>query len=527
MKFLLGDPPSWKGKLIVLGGLLACALAVYHPGLLYAYPSPEDFYFFGIAPTSAGDLIHKYLNFKSPWYRPSSFFLTYSILSQFLDWHAVVLWKLVNLLFLVAASFCLYLLILRFSRNDALAALMGSVFFLTHPAVIMPLYEVTAFDFLHLIAAALVVLAYLSSLQARGWRAILLLGLAVALYAFALTLKEVCYPIPFFLAAVSLMRGGPGRPEEEAPVGWFFHGARLFPFFAIFGIYTWLHVLQVPPRPPDSAYRTAFNLSMILENLENYSLWTMRIFFEHPIKDVYIRRSTNGLSMILMGLILLKIISDVRSRQRSRWPAYLLGGAWFLIFLAIPVYSGNYLHHILLPLFGFCLVISTAGSSLIRSLTAPSLRAAVTGVLLFLLAFIVWMYYNAFLNHGVHNFGFKMAKYLMENPLVPKERVEPGTVFYIDDAMGIGKWWFGGEHMFPYLYKDRSIRQVVVTHSGELPEKEVMEFLREPRAYFIRFDKDARFWDASDEIRREFRHLLDNQNELPPVPAARSPPGTP
>jgi hypothetical protein len=74
--------------------------------------------------------------------------------------------------------------------------------------------------------------------------------------------------------------------------------------------------------------------------------------------------------------------------------------------------------------------------------------------------------------------------------------------------------------MFPYAYRERSLRQAVVTHSGDLPEKTVKEFLREPKAYFLKFDREGRFQDESEEVRRRYRHLAGPEGE----PSPRGPP---
>src|SRR5262245_39529179 len=368
-------PPGIRTHLLALGGLLLLAFLVYHPGLSRAAPTPEDYYFYGQVPSSPGELAGRYLELRSEWYRPSSFYLTYFVLQHFLDWHAVALWKLVNLLTLVSAAFALYLLILRLGGRDLPAAVLGSVFFLTHPAVILPLYEVTAFDFLHLSAATLVVVSYAAALEAQGWRRRILLTLALLLYVFALTLKEVCYPLPLFLAALEFTRGGRAAAGESALRRRLAGAGRLLPFFAMFAAYTWLHVLNLPPRPRESAYRTGLNLAMVQENLQSFSLWMMRIFREHSIRAGWIRRITNGFSVILMALALGKVVADLWLRRRERWPSYREGLIWLLVFLVIPLYSGYYLHHILLPLFGLCLIASRAWSSLIRSLPGPRSQA--------------------------------------------------------------------------------------------------------------------------------------------------------
>ena len=114
------------------------------------------------------------------------------------------------------------------------------------PVIYVPLYELAAFDFLHIVFSLLSVIAFTIGYRLRRWRGVGWTALTLVSYVAALTSKEISVVVPVYLAVISaiLYFYEPGPEEKKARL--LREVKRLTPFFLMTLIYWWVHVRLIP-----------------------------------------------------------------------------------------------------------------------------------------------------------------------------------------------------------------------------------------------------------------------------------------
>jgi len=481
---------SGAGWQVVLG-LSTFILVVYAYALWHRGFGPELAMFYLInSGLSFGEMLSKYTEFHNQWYRPTAFHLIYWLGSHLFAWNNIVAWKLAQIVFLVAACWVQYLFTLEFLGNRKLAAWLSAIFVATFPGQVTIVLQTSAFDLPHIAFAMLTAILFARALRAPAKRKWMLIAASCLSFAAALTCKESTLVLPLFLTILMLMRG--------SKRDW----AALAPHFAILGAYVYLHLMQMPSRGADDAYRTGFNLDFILRNLWSFPLWTARVFAltAHP-SQVY------GLNTVLnntAGLAILGITARYWARERSARTTMLLMLAWIVIMLLIPIYSGAYLWHVNLAVCGYAVLAGAALASFAAEaadyLKMPSSRIVAAGTVLFLLAG-VYAVFNT-LNVGIHAGQYRLIAGLRADSSKLPAAVSKDTLVYIEDRNRMGTWSYGGgDNLVKFHYMMPKLEEKTVPAMNEIPWELRYEWLRRPNAIFLRQDDQLHWYDGSKDFR--------------------------
>ena len=332
----------WIGPLLILlvGIISVVEFSSFLTSPSFSSEFPQ-FFTFAHGKTFSG-LVALYRLFHLPWYRPTQFFLPYWIGDHFLSWHDPSAWRFCELLTMLMVCALIYGLVSQLLPGRRLAAFFAALYFTCVPTVYVPLYELFAFDFLHIVFTLLCVVAFIAGYRKAGFRGAALTGLAWLAYVIALTSKELTIVAPLYLLLVSLIL----LAMEPRPGSWrdrlMREALRLTPFWIMPAVYWAVHIRRIPKAAFNNAgdYRTGLNWSMIGRNAEKYPSWMARIY-QHTLDNLAQAGGYATWRNELIGIALLVVVIVASIRLWRADPVYrkyiLLAVAWILVFLLIPV----------------------------------------------------------------------------------------------------------------------------------------------------------------------------------------------
>ncbi|HWB97232.1 MAG TPA: hypothetical protein VG672_11030 [Bryobacteraceae bacterium] len=493
--------PPWP----IFAGFVALALFMLMEVFSYASFGPELAYFYEInAKLTFRDVLHTYLEFDQSWYRPSAFYTPYFFVSKLFGWHHLVIWKAATFFTLLATCWALYAFTLLLFPRQHLGAFLACVYLAGHPAVYLPLFEISAFDFLYLFFVLAAVIGFLLAWRERGTRALLYNSAAVLSYVLALTSKESSILTPFYLAAASAVLLYAGRAEGPAAPRIRKAARLLAPHFAVFALYVALHVAQMPTRPVDADYRTQPNLTRMLVNSTKYPLWMAHLFQGNESVLTYVYEQAtienNLFGYTVLALALFQWTVDTRKRIHRAEGILLV--LWIPIFLAVPIYAGAYLWHINLALCGYAVFAGVALARLAARLSQWQCRIAVASLLFVCLVLTRKDVHHA-LYFGIHSPAFRINNAsLFVHPPVPREKMGTAPYILIENPQNLHGWYFGSGNLFALVYDLPDARQTEAPPLNQVPPERCLDWLRRKQAFFFRYDENYRWHDATAEFTR-------------------------
>lgn len=481
-----------------------------------------------------GQLIQGYLHFDGPWYRPTQFLLPYWIGQPFISWHNPQGWRAYELSTVLAVCGLIYWLVLTLLPGRRTAAFFAALYFTCVPVILAPLFELAAFDFMHIIFSLLSAIAFTIGYRLRTWRGAGWTALALLSYAAALTSKEISIVIPVYLAVISAVlyfyEPGPGtrltRLLRET--------ARLTPFFLLTAAYWWGHVRRIPIEHfgASADYRMSVNWPLIQQNLSKYPLWFARIYSYSKDLGYNAAGYQNGRNDAagILTLLLVLCASVLLWRAGEIYRKYiLLSVAWMAVFLIVPVYSGGYFWHGNLALCGYCLLFGVAIDWLASRLQSQTVRFAVLAVVIAGMVGLTRLDAAACMVSGIHWETYRLNATIVKQPPVPFARMQEmpavRALVYVEDRKNFGWWFYGAGSLFNLVYLRPNLFQDLMPEMSKVPRAKCKEWLMDPNAFFFRYDDNYRWYDASNEFRAFARQKLTEAVITPEITSV-SPPQT-
>jgi hypothetical protein len=127
---------------------LFAALSMYWEAFTFRSFGPEFAYFFELNHgITFGGVVGKYFQLGNGWYRPTEFYAPYWLLSKVISWHSITYWKIAAFATLLILCAALYRLVRFIFPGERLGAFLALIYFVTHPAHYLVLFEISAFDF--------------------------------------------------------------------------------------------------------------------------------------------------------------------------------------------------------------------------------------------------------------------------------------------------------------------------------------------------------------------------------------------
>lgn len=515
-------------KNLRLDGLLLLVIVILTVLEFSSFLTSESFgaefaQFFGFTfNRSFGQIMHEYLGLTGHWYRPTQFFLPYWIGQHFISWHNPHGWRAYELFTVLLVCGLIYWFVLILLPGRRIAAFTAALYFTCVPVIYAPLYELSAFDFLHIIFSLLSVIAFTIGYRVRTWRGVGWTALALASYVIALTCKEIAVVVPIYLTVVSAVlycyEPGPGKQKARL----LREVKRLTPFFLMTFIYWWVHVKQIPVEAFSSTtdYRLGVNWPLILQNANKYPFWFARIY-SYTLDTTDHALSYRNWRNDLTGGIALLVVCYASMRLWRAGQVYrkyiLLAVAWIVIFLIVTVYSGGYFWHGNLALCGYCLLFGLALDWAVTQIKAKTVRFAVLALVIAGMVELTRMDAAACLISGIHSESYRINSTVLKQPPIPFERMQEKPLdpplVYVEDGKGIGAWYFG--ELFKVVYLRPELIQEIMPAMNKVSRGKCEEWLKAPNAFFFRYDDDYHWHDATEEFRVFAKKKLSEQM-LPP-----------
>ncbi len=519
-------PPPVKKRNLLLDGVLLLSIAIlsvieFRPFLTSGSFSSEFTQFFMFTHgASLTHLLGVYLSFVGFWYRPTQFLIPYWLGEKFISWHNPDAWRAYELFTMLIVCALIYWLVLVLLPGRRIAAFSAAFYFTCVPVVFIPLYELFAFDFLHVIFCLLSAIAFIIGYRLRTWRGVGWTVLAWLAYVGALTSKEVTVVAPLYLTIVSAIfyfyEPGPGEKKQRILREVY----RVVPFWMMTAAYWWLHVRNIPPAAFSGStdYRLGADWILIVRNLNKYPLWFARIY-SYTLDLTRQADAYQNLRNDVIGIVLLLLVCYACFRLWRTGPEYqkyvLLAVAWVAVFLMVPVYSGGYLWHGNAALCGYCLLFGVMIDWLIHRVDARWARVAFGAVLIAGAVGVTRADAAECLISGIHSETYRINSTVLTQPPVPLNRVPAAALVYVEDRRGIGTWYFGAGSLFNVVYLDRKLRQVTVPVMSKVSRRDCLEWLKNPNAFFFQYDDNYRWHDATDQF-RAYAMAKSSEQVFPP-----------
>ncbi len=372
--------------------------------------------------------------------------------------------------------------------------------------IYVPLYELAAFDFLHIVFSLLSVIAFTIGYRLRRWRGVGWTALTLVSYVAALTSKEISVVAPVYLAVISavLYFYEPGPGEKKARL--LREVKRLTPFFLMTLIYWWVHVKHIPVEAfrHTTDYRMGVNWPLILRNVIKYPLWLARIYNYTP------DTTNHALLVVCYASIRLWRAGQVYRKY------ILLAVAWIAIFMMVPVYSGGYFWHGNLALCGYCMLFGVALDWGVTQIKVRTVRFAILALVIAGMVALTRMD-AACLISGIHSESYRINSTVLKRPPVPFERMQEKPLVrplvYVEDGKGVGGWYFG--EIFKVVYLRPELVQEIMPAMNKVSRAKCEEWIKDPNAFFFRYDDNYRWHDATEEFRAFAAKKLSEQ-VIPP-----------
>jgi len=475
---------------------------------------------------SLAQIMKEYLAFTGPWYRPSQFILPYWIGQSFLSWHNPQGWRAYELFTVGVVSGLIYWFVLTLLPGRRIAAFFAALYFTCVPVINAPLYELAAFDFLHIIFGLLSAIAFTIGYRLKTWSGAGWTALALLSYAAALTSKEIAIVIPIYLAVIStvLYFYEPGPDTKTARL--LREAKRLMPFFLLTGAYWWVHVRRIPMSQfgASADYRMSVNWPLIWQNLNKYPLWFARIYSYTMDLGHNAAGYENGRNDAagILALILVLSASIMLWRAGEIYRKYLLlAVAWVAVFLIVPVYSGGYFWHGNLALCGYCMLFGVSIDWLASRLQSQTVRFAVLAVVIAGMVGLTRLDAAASIVSGIHSETYRINSTVLAQPPVSFERMQEmpqvRALVYVEDRKNFGWWYYGAGSLFNLVYLRVRLFQDLVPEMSKVPRAKCEEWIKEPNAFFFRYDDNYHWYDASNEFRAFARKKLTEAVTTPTI----------
>jgi hypothetical protein len=451
--------------------------------------------------------LSEYRNFAPTWYRPTSFHLPYWLGQQVLSWYNTAGWQAMEAASLAVTCCAVYWFVLLLAPGRRLAATLAALYFGLHPAFYPAIVSVSSFDLPHVLFTIVCVGCFIRALAEGGRARVAALAASWLCFVAALTSKEVAVAIPAYLAVAAAILTPSGGGASRWLGGWGKRVCLVAPFLAVLPYYWSVHLAgSVRSLGNTGIYRGGFSAEAVLTNLHDLVQWTARIYY-HTSREpghgsCYDTFAVNGAGAVLTVLVAVCWWRHAARDERSRQRLYLML-AWMAVFLALPVYGGGFLWHASLPATGLAVLFGLAVAAWVESLAPGWPRRAVLVALVLALAVLSRANLQEEIAEGVHSRGFRLNASVREHPPVPRERLGPAPLVYVEDRMGYGEWSYGClRWLFDYVYQRHDVEQVVVPRIEAVPAALREQWLRHPNAYFFRYDDGYRWYDDSERFRR-------------------------
>ena len=370
-----------------------------------------------------------YLQLHGTWYRPTQFFLPYWIGEHFISWHNPDGWRAFELFTMLLVCALIYWLVLILLPGRRIAAFAAALYFTCVPVIHVPLFELAAFDFLHIVFSLLSVIAFTIGYRLREWRGVGWTALALVSYVIALSSKEISVVVPVYLTVVSAIlyfyEPGPGERKDRI----LREVKRLTPFFLMILVYWWIHVRHIPANRFAGSidYRMSVYWPLILQNALKYPLWLARIY-DYTLDTMNHARGYQNWRNDLTGAIALVAVCYACIRLWRAGQVYrkyiLLAVAWIAVFLLVPVYSGGYFWHGNLALCGYSMLFGLALDWGVTRIKAREARFAVLALVIAGMVQLTRMDAAACLTDGMHAESYRINSTVLKRPPVPFERMQ-------------------------------------------------------------------------------------------------------
>ncbi len=499
---------SRRGLAPDIAGLLAVALAIAAVyGRSFDYPTfnPEHALLFAANDgLSWRGLLDKYLDVAPGFYKPTTFYGYYQLMSGIFGWHDIAAFRAASILLLFAFGAAVYRFSITLMAGDRLAASSAAVLTVVHPLLFTIVYEAIGFDLVnHLCVLGAAALFCGRSFVGR-WGAAAL-ALAVLLYLVALTAKEQAVILPAFLFLVLLIERFMGPLSAEAGLAVAERRRlrrRRWACFLLVAILTAAYLWRIifarygfamfTLSHQDATYRAAFDPKIVLSNLVSGPFGVAHIF-RWPMV-------TWGMSWIqdkwwntLFGAALLAAIAShvgraVLKRDRAELARFAVLLALLLTAAAPPIFSGGRPWHYTLCVAAYAVMAGRAFAALARR-AAGGRRPAVLGTAL-AAAFVAL----SVMEHG--NFArevrFRMplfrlnAEALARPPVAPAAMPRGATILY--SIKGHEGWDFGAGNLFRLAYLDPTIDEVQAPDAAHLTPEMASTWRAAPHAYYFTYD---------------------------------------
>jgi hypothetical protein len=479
---------------------------------------------------SFGDILRGYLQFDVGWYRPTQFLLPYWIGERFISWHNPDGWRAYELFTMLIVCALIYWFVLLLLPGRRIAAFASALYFTCVPVVYVPLYELFAFDFIHIIFGLLSVIAFLIGYRSGKWRGVGWTALAWFFYVVALTSKEVTIVIPVYLTILSAIlyfyepRVGGNKERFLREV------KRLAPFWMMTVVYWVVHVRKIPPGSFSGStdYRLSANWMLMLRNANKYPLWFARIH-GYTLDVMNQAAGYQNLRNDVIGTAALLLVCYACFRLWRMGAEYrkyvLLGAAWIAVFLIVPVYSGGYFWHGNFALCGYCMLFGVSIDWLFTRIRGQAVHFALAA---FLIAGIVGLTRTdaaECLISGIHSETYRINSTVLKQPPVPFNRVSGPALVYVEDRKEYGWWSYGAGTLFNIVYLNRDVHQVLVPVMNKVSRADRVRWLKDPNAFFFRYDDSYRWFDVTEQF-RAFAIAKGDDRVVPPKITSLGPPET-
>jgi hypothetical protein len=276
--------------------------------------------------------------------------------------------------------------------------------------------------------------------------------------------------------------------------------------------YLYLHLLNIPVRPADSAYRTSFNPEIVLENARKYPLWLARIFCcsgdmqgQFPVHDQLL----NNLAGIALTLIAgTGLVRCLGSNPTLRIPVVICF-AWTGVFSSLPILAGGYGYHLNLALVGYAGLVGIGTVHALHRIPWLGARWAIGTVGVIGVVVLAQLNLDEYLENGLHSLHHRLNYYALNLPPVDPEVMEHQSLIFIEDRMQLGPWGYGGgNNLFKFVYLDPTLKERSVPAIDRVPMNQRLEWFRAKKSYFFRYDEEGRWYDDSERFAQGSAELL-------------------
>lgn len=463
---------------------------------------PEDPLFYTMnAGLTLWEFLKKYTVITLDWYRPTSFYAIYQILSPFVQWHNTIAFRAINLTSLaltgmLSATIAKKLFQPLSSLSDSEQAsqknrigFLTATYFITLPTIFNPGVFVTAFDFLHQLFFLASFYFYICWNQSKSF---ITYCFSIICFTIGLTCKEVVIILPFFLLFFDFF-----SHSKEV----FLKKCRnLFPFFIIFLIYSSCRVLPLLSSQHNSdSYRVHFVWAYFHRNIIKTLFWVFR-FYPKPAGEMLIH--SDFITFFLGFLIFLLFIKGFTTKKSNDQTSSMMSSKKFLFLVLlpslIPIYSSGRPWHFALSgaLFGMMLSFSFEAS----------FKKNKNKLAIFFCAILIlvgkWNFYQFWeKNKDV----LINLSYLLEHPPIPKEKINSETCILILNEKGIDTWYFAFGDLFKYIYLQPKLKILIWQNTSS--SDELKQWSTYPSRYCVDFNtKNERWVDATKKCESLAEH---------------------